>query len=1149
MNLPIEGRQSLPRVCRNNEMKLSYIAFDGFTALRSFAVFHFFIALIATYMSVATSHSTWADGPDFVRDIRPIFEKHCYSCHSETKQKSGLRLDIKSEAFRGGDNYGPSIVAGKPLESPLWELVSSTKDDERMPPDGPGLDATELMMIKSWIDAGSQWPDGVDRAVLRNKLEHWSFQPLHDPLIPDVDDSRWSTNPIDRFVYDQLNRKGIRPNEETDRATWLRRVSLDLTGLPPTRDELLAFLNDSSDHAYENVVNSLLQSKRYGERWAQHWLDVVRYADTHGFEVNTERPNAWPYRDYVIDAFNEDTPYDRFIYEQLVGDAPNTEAATGFLITASVLLPGQIGQDEPSKRLARQDAIDEIVVNIGQSFLGLSIGCARCHDHKFDPISSRDYYAMQSFVAGVEYEDRELHTDAANELRKQSEDARSQIQSIEREIEKLTPIAQINGDDHPASNSAPQHDATETNSAKNIVSFAPIEAKFVRFTIHDANLHPTLGLIEPCIDEFEIFSDDTLQNNDTLQDNDTVKNNNTAKRNLALASNGARVTASGSNTSELHRIEHIHDGIYGNSHSWMSNQPGRGEVTFELPQITRITSIVWGRDREGKFQDRTPTAYTIEAGASLSELKVLKHVSPRRPSVQPNYNADRFAPVKTQRLRLMIEATNNLEPCIDEIEVFTIDSQNIALASRGTTLKTSGENFFANRHEQRFANDGRYGNSSSWMSNETGKGWLELTFAESQTIDRVIWSRDRNKEFADRLATEYRIEIETNEGGWQTVATSRDRQPYDPNSKANDDASKLVAGLPTAEREMGLQLLSRKQSLEARIRDLTNGQLAFAGKFRTPDNIHVLHRGDPEQPKAPVSPTVLPAIGKLELPADTPEIERRRALAQWIANPDNPLTARVMVNRVWQGHFGTGLVDTPSDFGIMGSPPSHPELLDWLAREFVRSGWSIKHLHRLIVLSATYRQSAAMNPDAIALDADTRLLWRFPSRRLEAETLRDSILWINGKLDTKMHGRGFNLFNQRGGLSGFTPIESFQGDGLRRMIYAHKVRREREAVFGAFDCPDAGQSTSRRRESMTPIQALNLFNSRFTLEQSSALADRIIHEVGTDPTQQITRLFEIALSRAPNRDEIEEFKPAIVDHGLSVLCRAILNSNEFVFLP
>jgi hypothetical protein len=279
------------------------------------------------------------------------------------------------------------------------------------------------------------------------------------------------------------------------------------------------------------------------------------------------------------------------------------------------------------------------------------------------------------------------------------------------------------------------------------------------------------------------------------------------------------------------------------------------------------------------------------------------------------------------------------------------------------------------------------------------------------------------------------------------------------------------------------------------------------------------------------------------------EQERRRALADWIASPANPMTARVMVNRIWQGHFGTGLVETPSDFGRNGAKPSHPELLDWLASEFVRSGWSVKHMHRLIVLSAAYRQSNRIEPAAQKRDADDRLLWRYPSRRLEAEAIRDSMLAVSGRLNLKMYGRGFDLFDKRGGLTGFEPVESFSGEGLRRMIYAHKVRREREAVFGAFDCPDAGQSTARRRESTTPIQALNLFNSRFTIDESAALAARVERESGDGATAEVRHIYRLALSREPDATELHDAEPVVRDYGLATLCRALFNSNEFLDLP
>ncbi|MBU6301515.1 MAG: DUF1553 domain-containing protein [Verrucomicrobia bacterium] len=900
-------------------------------------------------MNLVLSFSLLASvvGPvDFVRDVRPLLERHCQECHGEKKQKSGLRLDVKSEALRGGDNHGPDIVPGRPGESPLIRFLRSDDPDEAMPP-GEKLAAAEIDLLTRWVAEGAPWPDGVDTARIADKRDHWSFKPVQAPAVGGVD----------RLIDAKLAEKGLRRSRPAEPANWLRRVTLDLTGLPPSPEEMEAFLRERDPAA---VVDRLLASPRYGERWAQHWLDVVRYADTHGFEVNTERPNAWPYRDYVIRAFNDDVPYDRFIREQIAGDATGQDAATGFLVTASVLLPGQIGKDEPSKRLARQDSIDEIVVNIGQTFLGLGIGCARCHDHKFDPIRARDYYAMQAFVAGVEYGERDLRSPEADAARARFQEIKAGISGIDQALSRFVP----------------------------------------------------------------------------------------------LAGSGAR-----------------------------------------------------------------------------------------RSMVNARENRDRFAPVRAKRVRFTIRATNQLEPCVDELEVFATSGVNLARDARVTV---SGERFSAGRHEQRFLNDGLYGNSSSWMSSETGKGWVMVEFAEEREIDLVVWGRDRQGRLNDRLATEYVIEAGDAAGVWKVVADATDRQAFDP--AAREASAFSLTGLSPEEADAARRLLERKRPLETELAGLEAGQRVFAGTFRTPDVIHLLNRGDPEQPGEPVVPAVPEALGTLRLENGSPEQERRLALAGWIASPSHPLTARVMVNRIWQGHFGVGLVETPGDFGRMGMKPTHPELLDWLAAEFIRGGWSIKRLHRIILLSGTYGQSSEDSGGA-RTDAEARFLWRYPSRRLEAEAIRDSMLAVSGQLDRRMYGRGFNLFDKRGGLSGFEPVESFTGEGLRRMIYAHKVRREPEAVFGAFDCPDAGQSTAIRRSSTTPIQALNLFNSRFTLDAAAALSRRVESEVGSDPVRRIARAYILALGRAPAAVEISEAEPVVREHGLTVLCRALFNSNEFLFLP
>lgn len=905
---------------------------------------------------------------DFVRDVRPIFQKHCHECHGEKKQKSGLRLDIKSEAFKGGDNHSPDIIAGKAKDSPLIQFLTTDDEDEVMPPKGK-LAAKDIETLTNWINEGAHWPDGVDTARLEDKRDHWAFKPLQS------DGQRAKGGEIDAFIDAKLSEQGLHRSPPADPISWLRRVTFDLTGLPPTPEEVTAFMSDLSNKSdpHAAVVERLLASPRYGERWAQHWLDVVRYADTHGFEVNTERPNAWPYRDYVIRAFNADTPYDRFIKEQLVGDAMGQDAATGFLVTASVLLPGQIGKDDQSKRLARQDSIDEIVVNIGQTFLGLSIGCARCHDHKFDPITAKDYYAMQAFVAGVEYGDRDLRTPEAEAARAEAKRLQPRLAEIDKELARFVPL--------------------------------------------------------------------------------------------------------------------------------------------------------------------------VKSGTE-------------RPMINARENADRFAPMKARRVRFTIKATNNLEPCIDELEVFNTSGENVALATAGTLRKSGGDIGVAERHELRFINDGRYGNGRSWMAAEKGKGWVELEFTKEQSIERVVWGRDREGKFTDRLAIDYQIEIGDSAGQWHTVADASDRQKFDPKSK------KLVkpnlSGLSPDETKHARPLIQEKADIEARIKSAENAQKVFAGTFRTPDDIHLLNRGDPEQPKEPVTPAVLTALGDLNLPKESAEQQRRKSLADWIASPQNPLAARVMVNRIWQGHFGAGLVPTPSDFGRMGMKPTHPELLDWLAAEFIRSGWSVKHMHRLIVMSAAYRRTSFPTrskssgnelENSFYKDAESLYLWRFPGRRLEAESIRDSMLFVSGQLNVKMHGRGFNLFDQRGGLSGFDPIETFTPDNQRRMIYAHKVRREPETVFGAFDCPDAGQSTAIRRASTTPIQALNLFNSRFTLAQAEAFASRVKTEAGDDIPKQITRAYRLALSREPTTEEMRDTEPVVRQHGIATLCRALFNSNEFLFIP
>jgi len=801
---------------------------------------------------------------------------------------------------------------------------------------------------------------------------HWSFLPLRQ--LSEIDSK---LQPIDYFIRSKLEAYDLQFQEQAPPRDLLRRLHFDMHGLPPSFERIRAFERAGNpDEAYRREVEVVLASPRYGERWAQHWLDLVRYADTHGYEVNTERPNAWPYRDYVIDAFNQDKPYDQFVFEQLAGDTVGADAATGFLVAAPALLPGQIGQDDASKRLARQDALDEIIVGTGETFLGISIGCARCHEHKFDPISTEDYYAFQAFFAGVEYGDRPMRDPERERTREAAlKQIDQQLVNVQHQLEASTPLA--------------NPDAT-------------------------------------------------------------------------------------------------------------------------------------------------------------SEIKAREPVNTLR-------NVDRFAPVEAKRVRLTVLATmddNRHEPCIDELEVFGTGATpvNVALADRGGQPISSGNYSETGIHQLKHVNEGLYGNSHSWISNEKGGGWVQIEWPKTQTIDRVIWSRDRTGQFKDRLAICYRIEVATEPGKWTTVAGFWDRVPF---GASESELESLNARALSEDGKQRKALQAKLATLTKEKEALQQRSMVYGGTFREPDTTYVLHRGDPEQPRETITPGVASVLGSVGLDANASDAERRKSLAEWITRPDNPLTARVMVNRIWQFHFGRGLVDTPSDFGINGSAPTHPELLDWLAGEFIRSGWSVKHMHRLILLSKTYRQSSRVHAEGTRVDADARLLWRFPSRRLEAEAIRDSMLQVSGSLNFTMGGAGFDFFKTRGGLSGYPPVEQFGAEGMRRMIYAHKVRMERVPVFGAFDCPDAGQPMPRRNQSITAIQALNLFNSPFVMEQAQQLAGRIRGEWPDDVMthQLVARTFQQTLGRDPKVQERNGAVALVETEGLPMLCRVLFNSNEFLFIP
>ncbi len=901
---------------------------------------------------------------DFAKDILPIFEKSCFSCHGPDKQKGDYRLDSPASALKGGENYTPAIKPGDSANSPLIHLVSGLVPDSKMPAKGDPLTKEQIGLLRAWIDQGSKWSE-AGRMEPDPIKSHWAFQPVTRPPVPHA------ANPIDHFVIAGLKAGGLNQSREADRVTLIRRLYFVMLGIPPTPQEVATFIADKRPSAFERLVDHVLGDPRYGERWARHWLDIIRFAESNGFETNRERPNGWRFRDYVIDAFNSDKPYDQFIREQIAGDALGVDVATGFLVGGPVDIVKS--PDVALTAQQRADELDDMAGTTGTAFLGLTIGCARCHSHKFDPISHTEYYAMTAIFAGVQHGERALP---------QPPERQEEITKFDRRIKEL-------------------------------------EAKLERF------------LAEPLV----------------------------------------------------------------------TNVP---------------------TNSSGK---------------------------PLRPAVNAARNDEVISPIEAKLLRFTILASNGGEPCIDELEVWSGD-RNVALATNGTKATASGTLPGYEIHKLEHINDGRVGNSRSWISSEAGRGWVQLEFAKPERIERIVWGRDRNGQFKDRLATSYRIEAAVETNAWRLIASSDDRQPLDGKPEKPTGPVYRFEDAPLSEVEQGRQWLTELAKVRKEREALAKPPMIYAGNFSQPGSTHRLHRGDPLQKRELVAPGTLAVFNPLILTTNTPERDRRLKLANWIANPKNPLTARVLVNRIWQHHFGVGLVSTPNDFGKNGSAPSHPELLDWLAGELVANGWSIKKLQRQILTSATWRQSSRPREEALRVDAGSRLLWRFPPRRLEAEGIRDSILAVSGNLDRTPGGPSFFLHTvDRENVYHYHPKEEFGPAESRRMVYAFKVRMEQDGIFGAFDCPDGSLVAPRRSVSTTPLQALNLFNSRFIIQQSEIFATRLRDQAGDDPAAQVRTAWQLAFNRLPERTEAKDAVAFVRAEGLPALCRALLNANEFLFIP
>lgn len=1008
---------------------------------------------------------------DFVKDIQPLFEKHCYACHGAKKQKNGYRLDIKKDAFTGGDDHAPNIHAGQSAESPLFRFASGLDEKVQMPPkkkDGSaGLSHEEIQRLKQWIDEGAVWPDGVDIAKKEDRLNWWSFQPLSKPALPAVQGSRVQVqNPIDAFITAKLAEKGFAQASEADARTLIRRLYFDLTGLPPSPEEVTAFVKATEEwktkdkrqipvdaglvtpvSPYEALVDRLLQSPRYGERWARHWLDVVHYGETHGYDKDKPRNNAWPYRDYVIRSLNEDKLYARFIEEQIAGDAlyPGTVdgvVALGFISAGPWDLIGhaEVPETKTDGMIARHLDRDDMVQNAIGTFCSLTVQCAQCHYHKFDPISQEDYYSLQSVFAAVDR--THLNYYANDALMRQAQDLDQKIKDAKEALLTLEkPWIEKAGKSY--GDLTRRIEGASTKAAQKLGNVSPdfgyhsaIAEKqdTTKWVQVDLGQHMNIDSITllPCYDDF--------------------------------------------------------NGIGGGF-----GFPVRFKIeTSDDPEFKAGVTQLWRRHDETFMNDfRNPKLQAFTTRNAGDDGTAGRYVRVTAVKLAPRKNDFIFA--------------------LAEIQVLDASGKNLAQGKAVTALD----------------------------SIEAPPRWRKANLTDG--IAPISPSEDEK----GKLLT-----------GRETLLLSH------ADAKGRADRTKLLAEVSHLALEKS-RLPAPSQVYAGAIHQGTGAFRGTGPDGGKPRVIRVLKRGDVKTPGKEVSPTAIQALAdKWNLPFTTAnsdhESARRAALAHWISDKRNPLTWRSIVNRVWQYHFGRALVETGNDFGRMGALPTHPELLDWLAVVFRDDlDGSFKKLHKLIVMSATYRQSSA--PDGMAVDAiknaqqtdvDNRYLWRQNRSKLDAESVHDSILAVSGKLDLTMGGPSYQDFIVE--KPEHSPHYHYHLHNpedpkcWRRSIYRFIVRSQPQPFMTVMDCADPSMRVDKRNESLSPLQALAMMNNGLTVAMAGHFADRVQQESKTLP-EQVIRAFSLALSRSPTQEEAMALIAYAQADGLENTCRIILNLNEFTF--
>jgi len=977
----------------------------------------------------------WADPVDLSPQVREVFQKHCISCHGGATQKAGLRLDLK-EGIIQGSSGGPILAVGKSGESEIIRRVKSTDAKTRMPFKSAPLNPQEIDLLARWIDTGAHWPKS--QATKDNRLDHWAWQPIQELKPPQIqvtspNGAVRSQHPIDQFIVSKLAQSSLSLSPQAERRTLIRRLSFDLLGLPPKPEEIEAFVLDPDPKAYEKLVDRYLASPHYGERWARHWLDIAHYADTHGFERDQRRDNAWRYRDWVIKALNDDLPYDRFLQDQIAGDVlrPNDSKAiiaTGFLAAGPWDFVGQAETPSPVlKRQARADDLDDMVTQVITATCGVTINCARCHDHKIDPVSQREYYSLVSVFAGLKRGDREADPIESQKLAGEKQSLTQQITEIKKDLSQLEGqglnLADIAGGGNGRGTGTKGTGIHLLNGNRQVEKTGMVSSG-------KANQFAKIpgGLVDGVV--------------------------------VVQGGKGKRVPISST-----------------------------GLIADEVPTTT---GNAWDAVRHGPVNEQKSTTIGdidyLSTGHSLLGLHANAAI------------------------------TFNLSTFRKEMEVTQLRFRaTIGYGGRPPSGEASADARVLLDGQTRFLVEG--------VGPKSGKIYVDIDLPESA-------------QFLTLMATEGK---DGNIGFDQIFFGDTSIRP-----------AKAVALSETqkAKRDQWQKELIEKEKRFSQMRESTKVYAVTANPI---PEIRIQKRGNPEQTGDLVEPASLSLVPGLVASLgnqQTSDTDRRKALANWITDPRNPLPPRVIVNRLWHHHFGTGIVDTPSDFGLNGGKPSHPELLDWLASQLGKNQKSLKAIHRLICTSETYKQqSISVNESARKTDSGNRLLWRQNPKRLDAESMRDAILATSGTLNPTMFGPGFRDFTYK---EEYAPVYGYitadQPELWRRSIYRFIVRTTPQPFLTTMDCPNPASLTPARHVTTTALQSLALLNNDFLLRQSSHFASRLLKEAPQTDEARVDRAFALALGRKALPAEKAAALELAKKRGWDQLCRMLFNANEFVYV-